>query len=154
MQGEIERQELTNGEVREILERLAMEEFGGSELSTIGDLSEALGVRPLVIGNMLAEIRRTRLDSFVDLIGESARRIDTLEESVTHLKSEMSLQGPAKNRVVLVNSSRRHDHLDRFDQKQVFRTKMFPKDKWVIAASIIGVITILVGFQYAIGLYP
>ena len=74
---ELLNEELTDSEVREILDRLSVAELGGSEKATVGAVCEATGVGPMVVGRMLAEIRQTNLHK---LFGH---RIDRLETTVT-----------------------------------------------------------------------
>lgn len=49
--------ELSREETREILRRLAIDEFGGSEHPRVGDIAELAGTPPEVIGRMLADMR-------------------------------------------------------------------------------------------------
>jgi hypothetical protein len=55
---ELRQQEITDAELRELLERLGQEEMGGSGLSRVGDVVEATGASSQVIGRMLADIRK------------------------------------------------------------------------------------------------
>lgn len=52
-------EEVHPAEVREILRRLAIAEFGGPEHATIADVAEASGTSPETIGRILADIRGT-----------------------------------------------------------------------------------------------
>ncbi|MCB0826190.1 MAG: hypothetical protein KDC26_08365 [Armatimonadetes bacterium] len=79
------REELTDGEVSEILTRLSYNEFGGSEKATVGAVCEATGAGPLVVGRMLAEIRQTNLDELINQRFEAFEdRVDEQDEKLKH----------------------------------------------------------------------
>ncbi|MCB0826194.1 MAG: hypothetical protein KDC26_08385 [Armatimonadetes bacterium] len=86
---ELLNEELTDSEVREILDRLSVAELGGSEKATVGAVCEATGVGPRVVGRMLAEIRQTNLhELFGHRIDSHEQKISKLEQTVTTLKRE------------------------------------------------------------------
>ncbi|MEZ5162656.1 MAG: hypothetical protein R2688_02685 [Fimbriimonadaceae bacterium] len=86
---ELLKEELTDSEVREILDRLSADELGGSEKATVGAVCEATGVGPMVVGRMLAEIRQTNLQElFGHRIDSHEQKISKLEQTVTKLRRE------------------------------------------------------------------
>ena len=64
----ISREELSATELREVLQRLSVKEFGGSERPTVAAVSEATGASCEAIGRILAEIRQQNLH---DLFGKT-----------------------------------------------------------------------------------
>jgi hypothetical protein len=77
------REELTDAEVRELLRRLSVEQFQGSEHPTVAAVCEACGVGPEVVGRMLAEIRQENLK---ELFGV---RLDTHEQKIVKVEQEV-----------------------------------------------------------------
>lgn len=82
---------LTVEEVREILQRLACKEFGGSELATIGSVSEASNTSTESIARILADIRQIelkelfgkRLAQHESILEEHSEKIQRIERSPT-----------------------------------------------------------------------
>lgn len=80
---ELAKEELSGDELRQVLQRLAREELGGSDLPTIGSVSEATGANGETIGRILANLRgaeweawRTRFESTAR---EHKQRLEALE---------------------------------------------------------------------------
>lgn len=80
---QLAREEVNPAEVREILGRLAIAEFGGPEHATIADVAEASGTSPETIGRILADIRGTSWTQWRHTIeaalAEQSTRIRQLE---------------------------------------------------------------------------
>jgi len=77
-------EELTELEVRTLLERLGEDEFPEA-VPTLGAVAEATGADPAVVGRLLAEIRK---EEFEDRFGI---RVQNLEHEVGSLASETSV---------------------------------------------------------------
>jgi len=91
--------ELNPEEVRTILRRLAIDEFGGSENSRVRDVAELSGTSPEVIARILIEIRsehhedwKRRVEATLDL---QRRHIDLLHQS--EMKDNPGLEWPSNN---------------------------------------------------------
>jgi hypothetical protein len=88
---ELAREELTNEEVREILERLSVAEFAGGDHPTLRDVSEATGVDLLAVGKILREIRQENLgELFGDRLDEHGQRLDEHAADLRWLKYNAS----------------------------------------------------------------
>lgn len=81
---------LEPSEVRLILERLAVEEFGGPDRPTIGEVAEVGNTSPEAVGRILAQIRGTTLESWkrsfegrLDGHDERLRRLESAKQTVT-----------------------------------------------------------------------
>lgn len=82
---ELAQTEVSPEETRQILQRLAFEEFGGSENSRLGEIAEVTGASPEAIGRILADIRgesedewRQGIESRLDL---HARQIEYMRQA-------------------------------------------------------------------------
>lgn len=75
-------EELTNSEVRVLLERLSMKDVGPAN-PTVGAVAELCGVATPVVGRMLAEIRQQNLH---ELYG---RTLETHGEKIEHLDKQV-----------------------------------------------------------------
>ena len=85
---EIAAEELTPAEVREVLTRLAVSEFGGSDQATVAAVAEVVGTSPLVVGRLLAEIRHRSLDErFGSRLRENETRLGETQAEVSKLKA-------------------------------------------------------------------
>ncbi len=71
-------EEVTDAELREILDRLGQDEFGGSGQSRVGDIVELTGIPPEAIGRILADIRKDEWERRFGL------RQDQIESRVDH----------------------------------------------------------------------
>jgi hypothetical protein len=81
-------EELTSDEVQELLERLNVRDFGGSENPTVGAIVEATGSDPVTVGRLLAEIRKEDFEERFGLhLKHQDRRIESLEERAKRLES-------------------------------------------------------------------
>lgn len=77
---ELLKQEVTDEELRELLERLGEREFCLAPAATIGDIAEAASVDPSEIGRLLAEIRKENWeDRFGIRLTDHEKRIETIE---------------------------------------------------------------------------
>lgn len=86
---------LTDVEVHEILSRLSAQEMGGSELATIGAVSEATGAAPEVIGKMLAEIRQQNLrEQFGSRLDDHESKLRRLEQDAQRARSPVAAELP------------------------------------------------------------
>ena len=84
-QADLERlahEELTNSEVRVLLERLSMKDVGPAN-PTVGAVAEVCGVSTMVVGRMLAEIRQANL---YELYG---RTLESHGEKIEHLGQQV-----------------------------------------------------------------
>lgn len=86
-------EEVQDAEVREILERLAARDLGGSELATVGALCEATGATPQLVARLLAEIRQTNLDEKFGAI------LDDHEAALEDQADAIERQGNAIKRI-------------------------------------------------------
>ena len=85
---EIQEEQISPAEVREILERLAVHEFGDG-ISTLGSLAEGVGASPLVVARILGDIRKRNLDElFGARLNGFEQRITENEVKVTELSKE------------------------------------------------------------------
>lgn len=71
-------EEITDAELREILERLGQDEFGGSGQSRVADIVELTGIPPEAICRILADIRKDEWEKRFGL------RQDRMEARVDH----------------------------------------------------------------------
>lgn len=77
---ELLHEELTGEELRELLERLGAEEFGGSENSRLRDVVELTGQEPLSVARVLADIRKEDWEErFGSILEDHSERIERLE---------------------------------------------------------------------------
>ena len=81
-------EELTNSEVRVLLERLGMKDVGPAN-PTVGAVAEVCGVSTMVVGRMLAEIRQANLHELygrtLESHGEKIKRLDHSVERILNL---------------------------------------------------------------------
>ncbi len=85
---EIATEELTPAEVREVLTRLAVNEFGGDDQATVATVAEVAGTSALVVGRLLAEIRHRSLDErFGSRLREYETRLVETQAEVSKLKA-------------------------------------------------------------------
>lgn len=76
---------LEPSEVRSVLERLALDEFGGEDHPTIGDVAEAASTSPEAVGRILAQIRGTTLEAWRS---QFEQRLDSHDERLRKLESK------------------------------------------------------------------
>lgn len=77
------REELSDSELRELMERLAASEFGVPERSTVGDVCELTETSPVVVGRILADIRQTSFEElYLSHVQALNRRLDSHEEEM------------------------------------------------------------------------
>ncbi len=83
-------EQMSDAEVRTLLERLGSKEFGGSESATVGAVVEATGTDVEIVGRLLAEIRKENFEKRFGLqLKDHGRRIDTLEQIVTDSRARV-----------------------------------------------------------------
>jgi hypothetical protein len=91
---EVLREPVSEAESRQLLDRLAVSEFGGSGESTLGDVCEASGATPLVIGRMLAEIRgKTWEQLFGQKLNALERKLRTHDDQLNDHGERISMIG-------------------------------------------------------------
>lgn len=86
-QSDLLNEPLSDAEVRNLLERLGSQEFGGPETATLGVVAEATGSDPTAVGRLLAEIRKGEFEKKFGLqLQDHGQRIETLEERTKRLE--------------------------------------------------------------------
>lgn len=86
-QADLLNEPLSDAEVRNLLERLGSQEFGGPETATLGAVAEATGSDPTTVGRLLAEIRKGEFEKKFGLqLQDHGQRIETLEERTKRLE--------------------------------------------------------------------
>jgi len=74
---------VSDDELRIILERLGQQEFGGDPATTVQDVVEGTGADPIVIGRILAEIRKEAFEKRFRLqLNRQEQRIDDHEDRI------------------------------------------------------------------------
>lgn len=132
-------EELTDGEVRTLLERLGSREFGGSESATVGAVVEATGSDPTTVGRLLAEIRKEDFEKRFGLqLKDHDQRIETLEERSSRLEREQQTERPnsyLKNESV--HDEYRERAINRLAEQEKHNEEMRP------VSNVIGIVFIL-----------
>lgn len=118
-------EQMSDAEVRTLLERLGSKEFGGSESATVGAVVEATGADLATVGRLLAEIRKEDFENRFGLqLKDHGRRIETLE----HGAREERFKPPVIYREPLLDpyQQRALDHLASEErQREVMRPITF-----------------------------
>lgn len=80
---------VSDGELRIILDRLGHEEFGGDPATTVQDIVEGTGADPVVIGRILADVRKEEFEKRFGLkLEQHEQRIDEHEERIEKIEKE------------------------------------------------------------------
>lgn len=138
-------EELTDEEVRGLLERLNAREFGGSENATVGAVVEATGADVTVVGRLLAEIRKEDFEEKFGLqLKDHGLRIETLEEKTKRVES--AVKKPEKAAAL--------DHyqlkaLDRLAEQERQGAEIKPSEIIFLAVLLMAVMLFLVYITYS-----
>lgn len=82
-------QELSESEVRELLERLSAEEFAAPSLATVSAVCEATGASAELIGRILADIRKQNIEErYGETIERHEEKIGELDERAHKVATE------------------------------------------------------------------
>lgn len=103
---ELSREELSAGEVREILDRLGQDEMGGPDVARVRDVAEATGTSVQTIGRILADIRK---EDWEDKFG---KRQSVLETTVDEHSKKLQRHGELLERVKEPSESVLGKHTD------------------------------------------
>ena len=137
-------EELSSDEVRELLERLNARDFGGSENATVGAIVDATGSDAVIVGRLLAEIRKEDFEERFGLrLTHSEKRIETLEERAKRLES-VSRQTIKYERAPAVDPYR-EAALNRLAEQERQREEARP------VAIVFAVLILLIAFVAAAG---
>lgn len=98
--GDLLSQEITDEELRDLLTRLGEIEFAWSPRTTLKDVVEATSANPVVIGRLLAEIRKEDWEERFGL------RLSEVEERVTRVEKQASASAPKEVYIVTPPYSR------------------------------------------------
>lgn len=142
---ELLEEEVTDSELREILDRLGQEEFEGGELSRVADVVEATGAPSEVIGRILADIRKEDWEAkFGARQAKTEKTIDDHERRLRHQESLVSAHPPAPRR--RFSASREPTPAEIHNEVERERTKrMTSRVIWLtVVVAVIGIIVFLV----------
>ncbi len=124
------REELTDAEVREVLERLGAEQMGGSERPTVGAVAEATGTGPEVIGRILGEIRKRDLEArFGTAIDRHEVEIKRLDQQTARLARERAKIYPQDDEVT--------EEIERIARERIAQRKLAPLSAVAVAFIVI-----------------
>ncbi|MFM9874134.1 MAG: hypothetical protein ACKVQS_11800 [Fimbriimonadaceae bacterium] len=91
---EILREPVSTAESTQLLERLAFQEYGDNVKSTLGDVCEATGATPQVVGRMLAEIRgKTGIELFGEKLSVLNKKLQSHDQRLTDQAEQLSMIG-------------------------------------------------------------
>lgn len=80
---------VSDDELRIILDRLGHEEFGDDPATTVQDIVEGTGADPVVIGRILADVRKEEFEKRFGLqLQKHEQRIDEHEERIERIENE------------------------------------------------------------------
>ncbi len=129
-------QELSDSEVREILERLSAEEFAAPLHATVSAVCEATGASADVIGRILADIRKQNIEErYGEAIERHEEKIGELDERTHELANETGfirsrtdslIVSDRRSRGSLAQDSEVAAELDRIARENIAARKMTP----------------------------
>lgn len=83
------RETVSDDELRIILERLGQEEFGGEPATTVQDIVEGTGADPIMIGRILADVRKEEFEKRFGLqLKHHEQRIEEHEERIEKIEKD------------------------------------------------------------------
>lgn len=88
LERQLAEEELSTAETRALLDRLAQEELGGSEMSTLKDVAEATGTPVDVLARMLADIRH---------VPEIKKKLDIHEQRLNRHERQLNSSNTTRN---------------------------------------------------------
>lgn len=100
----LSREELTGPELREVLKRLSVAEFGGSDHPTVAAVCEATGASPLVVGRILAAIREERLQEvFGRRLSRHEEILEEQQQDISEIRSQLEAGVPPRRSAPPIN---------------------------------------------------
>lgn len=131
-------EQLSDAEVRHLLERLSVEEFELPGGATVGAVVEATGASPVIIARIVGEVRRGSFEArFEDTFGRHEDHLEELHSRVSSLESSQPQFRKSKNELIV----------EALEREAKARNRAEP---WILWGVVIAVAAILATLSFLV----